>query len=138
VAKSFAASVDAWAKKSRRRATAIFRESAKRVAEEANRPVGQGGKTPVDTEFLVASFRISLDGMPFGQNRNPGKQQFTYDESAISLRIAGAEIGDTIWGGWTAEYAPFMEYRYAFLRSAAQNWSGIVRQVVAEAKARYP
>jgi len=136
--RSFSTAVDRWTRKSQNRASAIFRESAQRLVEEVQTPQAQGGRLPVDTGFLRASFRISLDGMPFGQNRNPGKQPFGYNPGEVSVRIAGAEVGDTIWGGWTAEYAPHMENRYAFLRMGAQNWGGIVRQVVAEAKARYP
>lgn len=136
--KSFAASVDAWTRKSKQRATAIFRESAQRLVDEVQTPIARGGHLPVDTGFLRASFRVSLDGMPFGAAQNPGTGSFAYDEGAVSLRIAGAEIGDTIWGGWSANYAPYMEFKYGFLESAAQGWSGIVRQVVAEAKARYP
>jgi hypothetical protein len=78
---------------------------------------------------------MSLEGMPFGQAKNPGGS-FAYNDAETTLTIAGAQLGRPIWGGWTAEYAPFMEERYGFLRSAAQNWQSIVRAVTQEAKGR--
>lgn len=129
--------MDAWARKSKARATAIFRESAQRLSEQVQTVQGEGGKLPIDTGFLRASFSLSLQGVPFGQGKNPGGS-FTYDDSEVVLTLAGAELGQTIYGGWVAEYAPFMEERYGFLRSGAQNWQAIVKQVTAEAKARFP
>lgn len=130
----FSAQVAAWANKSERRLEAIFKESAQRLIEQAQTPRGAGGKMPVDTGFLRASGQASLTGWPSGPSRqDEGMGAFDY-----TVTIAGARLGTTIYWGWTAEYAPYMEERYAFARSAAQNWNGIVSAVVREAMARFP
>jgi hypothetical protein len=142
MALKFGAQVNAWARKSERRLEAIFKESAQRVIEQAqkvgpsvaNPGGGEGGLMPVDTNFLRASGQASLTGWPSGpsrQDESPG--QFDY-----SITIAGARIGQTIYFGWTAEYARYMEQRYSFMRSAAQNWGSIVNSVTREAQVRFP
>jgi hypothetical protein len=134
MALKFGAQVNAWARKSERRLEAIFKESAQRVIEQAQTPRGAGGNMPVDTNFLRASGQASLTGWPSGpsrQDESPG--QFDY-----SITIAGARIGQTIYFGWTAEYARYMEQRYSFMRSAAQNWGSIVNAVTREAQVRFP
>lgn len=139
MAKTFSASVDAWALKSKARLTAIFRESAQRVGEEANTTVHEGGKLPIDTGFLRSSYAVSMTGMPLGLGEPPDREaKYRPDNAAIDLVINQAVLGDTIWGGWTARYAPIQEERNGFQRSAAQRWPQIVTAVTAEAKARYP
>lgn len=139
MARTFAAQVDAWASKSDRRMTAIFRESTQRVGEQAQTNYNEGGKLPIDTGFLRQSYSVSLSGMPFGVSVPPdGQSSFSYDSGPVDLVIASAGIGDVISGGWVANYAIYMEERFGFLRSAAQNWSAIVNEVTAEAKVRFP
>lgn len=85
---------------------------------------------PIDTGFLRASGQASLIGLPVGpsnQAEPPG--QFDY-----AFTIAQMHVGDTLWFGWTAEYAKYMEFRYGFMRLAAQNWSAIVNQVAREVR----
>jgi hypothetical protein len=145
VALNFSAAVDAWTKKSTARAEAVLRESTQRLIEEANTVGpsvnapggGAGGKMPVDTGFLRASMAVSFNGMPVGPSRNDGKTVL-YDGSEVTLKLAGVKLGKTIYAGWTAEYAIYMEERYGFMRSAAQNWQPIVTQVITEAKERFP
>lgn len=131
---SFSAQVAAWVRKSDSRVTAVFRESAQRLIEQAQTPVGAGGKMRVDTGFLRASGQASLTGWPTGPSRrDEGNGNFDY-----TLTIAGAKVGDTIYFGWTAEYARVREFHDGFMRSAAQNWQPIVTAVVKEAMAKYP
>lgn len=137
MARTFSAQVEDWVRKSKARSTAVFRESVSRVGEQAQTTVHEGGKMPIDTGFLRASYSVSLNGMPFGQSNNPGGQ-FAYKQEPVDLTIAGAQVGDSIWGGWTANYAKFMEERYGFMRSAAQSWQQIVDGVVREVRARFP
>lgn len=137
MARSFAAQVDAFVRKSKARTTAVFRESVQRLGEEAQTPVAEGGKMRIDTGFLRASYSVSLNGLPTGASRNEGGT-FAFDPSAVDLTIRGAEIGDTIWGGWTANYALPREEMDGFLRSAVQNWQTIVSGVVNEVRVRFP
>lgn len=135
MAKSFSAQLDAWAKKVEGRATTILRESAQRTLEDANRPTAQGGRMRVDTGFLRSSLAASLDGMPSGPSR---PDEGRGDPGEVAMTIARANIGDTIFAGWTANYARPREAKDGFLEAAAQKWPRTVREVTAEAKRRIP
>jgi len=93
---------------------------------------------PVDTGFLRASMAVSFDGMPSGPSRGDQKTAYAYDDAQVTLKLAGVEVGKTIYAGWTAEYAIYSEERYGFCRSAAQNWQNHVSAAIADAKAQYP
>lgn len=138
MARTFSAQVDDWTRKSKARMTAVFRESTQRLSEEANLAKGEGGRLPVDTGFLRASFSVSLSGLPFGVSQGDRSATYTFDDSAVDLVIASAQIGDTIFGGWVANYANVQEEQNAFLRGAVQNWQGIVDGVVREVSVRFP
>lgn len=134
--KDFGVSVDYWVRKARGNMLAVFQESAQRVIEEAQTPIGEGGKMPIDTGFLRASLVIVVNGKYSGEGKtNPGGS-FGYNDANVQLTIAGAKLGDYLSVAWSANYAPYMEYRYAFARSAVQNWTSIVRQVTREVKQR--
>lgn len=143
MARTFSAQVEAWVKESKARTRTVLHDSAADLISEAQRvgpsvkaPTGgEGGRMPVDTGFLRASMAVSFDGMPAGPSKGEAAA-YTYDEDGVTLKLAGVEVGKTIYAGWTAEYAPFMEERYGFMRSAAMNWQGIVDNVTARLKAR--
>lgn len=116
---SFEAQVNAWARKTEARMTAVFRSSMQEVARQAQEPIAKGGNMPVDTGFLRNSGQAALNRLPSGDS-SPGNM----DASAVT--IARANLGDEIIFGWTANYARAMEARYAFMRSAADNWQQIV------------
>lgn len=116
--------VELWTEKASKRALAIFRDSAQRLGEEANKPQAQGGKMPVDTGFLRGSFVASETGLPNGQSL------------PLPLVLLSAQLGDTIYAGWVADYARAMEARYGFMRSAAQRWPQIVDESARAVKAR--
>jgi hypothetical protein len=125
----FAASVAGFGARATQRATAILRESAQRLIEEAQTPTAKGGKMRVDTGFLRASGQASLTGLPYGpSDKSEAPGQFDY-----TFVLAQAQLGGTIWFGWTANYAIYREFHDGFMRSAAQNWQSIVNQVAREA-----
>lgn len=142
MADKFHAQVRDFVAKSARLADAILRESVQRTVEQAQEPVGAGGKMPIDTGFLRASFSYSFDGLPFGASVNTfpsGTQVFKGDVNhgtLLSLSVNPILGKSIIWGGWTANYARHIEQRYGFLRSAAQNWSITVTTVVKEVRRR--
>jgi hypothetical protein len=138
-AKRFSADVDRWVRKSRARMAAVFKESTDRVIAEAQVPVAEGGRMRVDTGFLRASGQASLNGLPSGPSRPAeGVFRYTHRREDVALVISRAQLGDTVFFGWTANYARHREVRDGFLRSAAQNWRPIVASVTAEAKRRFP
>lgn len=149
---SFAAQVDAWAKKVKTRQVAVFRESAQRVISDMQTPEGAGGRMPVDTGFMRASLQATLGTPASGTLKPPleGAVQ-AFDAGQVALVIAGAELGDTIYATYGAAYARRLEYGFvgqdslgrtynqagkAFVRSAAQKWGQIVGEVTGELKAR--
>ena len=92
----------------------------------------------MDSGFLRASMAVSFDGMPSGPNRGDPKTAYAYDDAQVTLKLAGVEVGKTIYAGWCADYALFAEERYGFCRSAAANWQTIVSGTIDKAKALYP
>ncbi|MDV3257747.1 MAG: hypothetical protein LOX97_08215, partial [Sphingomonas sp.] len=110
MAQTFSAQVAAHVAKYKRRMEAVFRASAQDVAREVVRPVGAGGHMRVDTGFLRASLMASTSQMPSinpaaRPASNAAPNSFPEDFGQINLVIAGAQLGETIYLGFTASYA---------------------------------
>ena len=133
---NFGAQVDAWVMATKERAEAVFRESTKRTVSIAQAAV------PVDTGFLRASIRASTSAMPTLSAARPSSGSFPNGAGDVVLTIAGAQLGQTIFVGYTANYAIYVEYgtsRMAprgFVARAAQQWQATVNAVTADAKSR--
>lgn len=126
----FTAQITAFAEDAKRKMTLVVQQSAQDVGELAQRPVAKGGNMPVDTGFLRNSLVAGLNG-----------STSLSGPDAYSLAIAGAEAGDTIFFGWTAAYARYVEYgtqgragRF-FMLNAAQQWQAIVARNAEKARA---
>ena len=65
-----------------------------------------------------------------------GNGETPYTSGPISIVINRAKIGDRVVFGWNAKYSIYMEARYSFLRSAAQNWQQIVDKSAQKVKTR--
>lgn len=134
----FSKQVDAWTKKTEQRMLAVFRESTKRVISLAQQTV------PVDTGFCRASLQVSLESMPqvIPGSRPESGHSYSYNEGAIITTIANAQLSQTVYAGWTASYAIYLEYGHSqqapsgFVRISAMQWPQIVSQVISEAKGR--
>lgn len=132
---SFASSVDAWTKKTRARMEAVVKASAENVIEEVL------SRTPRDTGFLAASLTASLNGpLPMRDAPPAGGGSFA-PPTGYALVIEGAELGQTIYVSFTANYAAHVEYGTKFqnpaamVRLSAQNWPFHVESAVRAAKA---
>jgi hypothetical protein len=127
---SFSAQVSAWVAKSERRIEAVFKESAQEVFSIAQTPVARGGNMPVDTGFLRNSLVSGLNG-----------STSLSGPDAYTLAIAQAKLGDSVFGGWTANYARYVEYGAGgrtprrFAGSAAEQWQRIVARNSARLRA---
>ncbi|WP_290497628.1 hypothetical protein [Hyphomonas sp. UBA4494] len=140
---NFSATVDQWVRETKERMEAVFKESAQRVISDMQEPVGAGGNMPVDTGFLRASLRASVNepSMSFTFRPDEGGA-YRYEATQVALTIAGADLGDTIYAVYSANYAHHVEYGAqgraprAFVRLAAQKWPQIVNQVALEARSR--
>lgn len=117
---------------------AVWKESSQRTVSLAQSYV------PVDTGFLRASVRAAIDSMPpiEAGSRPVDGGAYNYTGAQITGVISGAELGQTIFVGYTAGYAGFVEYGTsrmaprAFVGRAAEQWSITVSQVAGELKGR--
>ena len=132
---SFAAAVGEWAHSVEGALEVVFKESVQELVTELNTLV------PVDTGFLRASLRASTTAMPVLSLNNPGGTH-TIDAGQIELVILGADIGDTIYLGYTAKYGAHVHYGAngrpgrPWVDMVAQRWGSIVAAKSAEVKAR--
>jgi hypothetical protein len=137
---SFGAQIDDWVRATEQRMNAVFRESTRRTISIAQSLV------PVDTGFLRASVQASVSEMPrISSEKSSGggsRRRRTALPGDVTLAIAGAKIGQTIYVGYTASYAGFVEYGTskmaprAYVGQAVIQWPQTVNQVVNELKNR--
>lgn len=133
--RTFSAQINDWVSQTEQRMEAVFKESARRVISEAQANV------PVVTGNLKSSLQVNINGsMPLAdRSPAPGANHST---PAIAAVIAGAKLGDTIYAGYTMNYAGFVEYGTSkmaprrFVGRAVARWQQTVNQVSLEAKNR--
>lgn len=129
MAKSFSDQVGAFVAKSEARSLSVYRQSAQDLIQEAQTDYNSGGNIPRKTGFLINTGDSALNRLPVGETEPPeGMGLFTWDADAALAVISQAKLGDTIFFGWSANYAPYMESKFGFMRLAAQNWQQIVRK----------
>jgi len=140
MATKFEAQIDKWVNQTSKDLELIFKQSAQEVFSKAQTPVAQGGNMPVDTGFLRNSFVAGLNGST--SLKGP---------DAYVAAIAGAKLGDVVFGGWTAKYAARIEFGFSgqdslgrtynqdgrgFARKAAMEWQQIVQRNAAKVRAK--
>lgn len=134
----FEAQIHAWTEQSRLRMMAVARDAAQEVTEQVLKPRAKGGRMPVDTGYLRNSAHADINVMPEGDS--------FYDSSdAAGERVAEStasailrfQAGDKYYLGFTANYARYMEAKYAFIRLAAQNWDRTVSESVRRVRRQY-
>ncbi len=103
-------------------------ESVKKIIDEMQTPVSNGGDMPVKTGFLRDSLVIS-EGSPVAMHKvNPG-QSVTYNKARVDRSVEAMTLGRKFYASWTAEYAGKVYY-------GANGMSG--RQWAALANQRWP
>lgn len=130
---TFAASVGNWCKAIPEALEIVFKEAAQEVVSELNALV------PVDTGALRASLRASTSVMPqiLAEGATPPG-----DMGEIMLVIEGADIGDTIFLGYTMNYSSFVHYGAngrpgrPWVDMVSQRWNSIVQSKASEVKSR--
>lgn len=126
---NFAHQVGQFVAKSESRMTAVFRQSALDLIEEAQTPRASGGNIPVDTGFMRNSGMASLNTMPSGEAMKPKDYAGgSWNQDDAALIISRAQLGDRVIFGYVANYSIYMERRYGWVRLAAQNWNSIVQR----------
>ncbi|TDR34668.1 HK97 gp10 family phage protein [Aquamicrobium defluvii] len=148
MANTFAATIEGWTRRVKEAEEAVFREAAQELVKQLNDQITEmvydTPETPNyrRTGFLRASLMASTDAMPQLVRDNPGVA-VNADTGDVILVIAGAELGDTIYLGYTARYGLFV-HRGANGRSprpwvdlVAQRWQQIVAEKAAMVKQRF-
>lgn len=132
---SFAAQVGDWCRKVPVALEIVFKESAQELVEQMQMIV------PRDTGFLRSSLMASTSAMPVLHRESPGLA-VPDDLGEVILVIAGADIGDTIYLGYTANYAAFVHYGARgrtprpWVNIVAQRWEQIVAEKASEVRKR--
>lgn len=138
----FDAQVDAWVKKSTVRMEAVFKTAAQALIVDMQSPVTRGGNMPVDTGFLRASLKTTLNAPALDFKANPGTGLFDWGASEAALTINGAKLGDTVYAVYTANYARHVEYGTSsrsgrrFVGQAVDKWQKRVDEAARDARAR--
>ena len=139
---SFSAQVDDWVKKSKERMEAVFKTSVQDTIEIMQTPVAKGGNMPVDTGFLRSTLQTGLNAPVLGPSTPTAGGNYSYNGSQATMTIASADLGDSIFATYSANYARFVHDGAngrpgrPFVTLAAQRWQQTVNKAVAEAKSR--
>jgi len=123
---SFQAQVNRWVAQTTARKTMVFQESCQRLVREMQRDVGSGGNMPVDTGTLRNSLLGSTSAVP------AMRDQPSAEADQVVLTIAQLKLGDTLYAGYTANYARIRHYMTTdkpggmWRDLAVQRWQTIV------------
>lgn len=145
---SFAAAVEKWVHKVKEAEEAVFRQSVQRLSHELTEQlqsmVYEKPESPnyKRTRFLMSSLVASKSEMPRLSLDNPGVL-VTPDFGAVELVINNAEIGETIYLGYTAKYGSYVHYGTEdmpprpWVNLVAQRWRSIVAEEARAVKAAF-
>lgn len=138
MAGSFTVQMQAFRDKTKEQMRAVLQASVQDVIEEAQKPIAQGGRMPVDTGVLRNSLVSELNGAQVAQGA-----------AGYTLAAAQIEPGDVARFGWTAAHAMRQEYGFIgedskgrsfnqagkhFVEGAAAQWPAIVEKNIARLK----
>lgn len=140
---TFKKQMDAYIAKYKIKLEAVARTAAQNLLDEANAEGpsvanpdgGRGGRLPVDTGFLLNSIAAAVGSMPSGPSVASDEMG---SPDAAAIVIAKLNLGESLYIGWTANYAGRMNVRYGFKDAAEQKWQQYVNQAVAEVNRRIP
>lgn len=147
MAQSFAAQVGMWCQKVPRAMEIVFKESAQEIVSQMDDLLASmvyAGPQPAGykrTGFLRASLVASTSVMPRLTRENPGVPVPT-DLGDVILVINGTDLGQTVYLGYTANYAAFVHFGAngaaprPWVNLVAQRWQQIVEAKAAEVKAK--
>ncbi|KAB2655890.1 HK97 gp10 family phage protein [Brucella tritici] len=147
MAKSFAATVGQWAVKVDGALEVVFKESAQELVSQMDKLLADmvydqpSSENYRRTGFLRASLMASREAMPRLYRDNPGAS-VPPDLQQVILVISSADIGDTIYLGYTANYAAYVHYGAKgaaprpWVTLIAQRWEEIVAVKAKEVKQR--
>lgn len=147
MAQTFAAQAGAWAQKVDGALEAVFKEAAQELVTQMDdllaSMVYEGPQSPhyTRTGFLRASLVASTSAMPTLHRENPGAP-VPADLGDVVLVINDAELGDTLYLGYTANYAAYVHFGAngatprPWVNLVAQRWQEIVARNAAKVRQR--
>lgn len=148
MASTFAAQVGDWINRVDGALLAVFRESAQVLVSQLDQQLTdmvydqpQSASGYNRTGFLRASLMASREAMPTLSRENPGNAA-SPDLWPVILVINSAEVGDTLYLGYTANYAAYVHYGVKgnqprqWMTLVAERWQEIVTAKAKEVKAR--
>lgn len=103
--RSFAASIASFRDLTKTQMQAVLSESIQDVMDEAQTPVANGGRMPVDDGHLINSVVTELNGTQIGTTALAEDLSGSASGANIALLVAGIEPGDTARIGWAAAHA---------------------------------
>lgn len=133
---TFSATVESWALRVKDAAELIFKESCSELVEQLNALV------PVDSGFLRASLQASTSEMPRLTRAKPDGGTVFVPDGTIELVIVGADIGDVLYLGYTANYGLYVAMGAngraprPWVDMVAQRWQQIVSDKTIEVRRR--
>lgn len=145
---SFSAAIGNFVNRVKEAEEAVFQESVKELARQLDDQLDSMiYETPESpdykrTRFLQASLMASKSNMPVLNQANPGTR-VTPDFGQIEFVISDAELGETIFLGYTAEYGAYVHWGTEnmaprpWVTLVAQRWQQIVSAKAVEVKARF-
>lgn len=131
----FSDKVRAFAEKVPKTFEFVWHASMKDLVEEMQIPRASGGNMPVWTQFLRASLMASTSHMPAmikGHRPASLDARYPYNPGPLLAVIESAKLGQSVYFGYTADYAHHQEYGTRhfqgrrFRTKAAQKWPSIV------------
>lgn len=140
MAKSFAATVSAWARQTPQRLEAVRNRAIDLLAVEMTTTTPNGGRVPFLTGNLARSLLASTQGMP-----KTSEAQFS--GSDVGLVTLNLRIDQPIWLGYQANYARRMNYGFVgadalgrvynqqgnyFVEGAIAEWPNLVTKAARE------
>ena len=125
----FGQQVAAHVAKYKRRLRDTARTAVQDTVEMAQRQ-RPAGRMRIDTGFLRASIQAGLGQMPSGPTTNEGNQTYAEGQQVagepVSVTLLRWNMQDTLFVGWTANYARAREAQDGFLRGAVELWDQTV------------
>ena len=137
---NFTKQVKQWNKKAKSAYRFTARTAVQTTVSLAQEVRDNGGRMRVVTGFLRASIQGNINSMPKGPSSNEKDKKYGLGQivagEAISVTLLKWDplSTDSIFVGWTANYARPREYYDGFLRGAVEKWDRTVDVAALKAK----
>lgn len=142
MAKSFAALIDDWTKKTEERIDAVYARSVELLGAQMSQTIPEGGLVPIDTGNLANSLLADKSSMP-SQAEGP------FTGSNVGLVAATLKASEFVYIGYQAKYAARMNFGFVgadklgrvynqeghhFVETAVAEWPNLVTQAITEVR----